>query len=1091
MRHHFLPFPRFVPLLFVLIMLSSISFPGLVSAQQAIVAVQPISGPPGTTVNVVDQGGNRARTCFAQIGSGAPVSIGTMGGSISYVVPSNLAQGTVINFFCTAAGAAPSNRAPFTVTAPVVVDSDGDGLPDANDSCPQQAGPRDNGGCPQQTVDRDGDGIPDNADACPNQPGPAESGGCAPSPSPQVVLPQLPTSGPCVIATLDTDNVNVREMPTTEAAIVGALDPTQIYAVIGQNADGSWFQVNVNAGWVAGFVTRRGGDCTNLTQADGAPAPAAPQDLAPVPDDPQGIGLLVPAVQKVSEAAARMGNCPDLVPQLDGLPTFLALSIIGEPDPCAAAQAEIDDLFLNPATQGGQLDLPECQPNTEPMVSEFVGLLNGVGEPTRSFLVAMIDDPGTYCLFLYDLYASYITPTTVPDVSHIVPITFITCDVSIALRPVLEQRIQGLGISHEALRFYGTDGACDFYNYLRPLGSTPAGNAQLYSTLASDCALGAGEAAKRSFSDAIRGAFDAAAAANQGCAGNATLENFLLPDDLQPALPQIAMGDGDCTGNFRMLATHNDALGLESLYRILKSLDPCAAAAEYTWTGNVPLNVVPPPECIQDGIMTLGAAQFNQTVLNTGSSWFQKIRALDRPLDELCSAVAGQSGGGFAAVPTATMGAFAANPTATLPVLVANPTATLPAFMGNPTATPEGGVVPLPTATPGEIVGLPTATPEVGVVQATATPGDGVGIPTPTPLPEGAAPPGEGEPPGGSPSTETSGQGGGCFGCLPDDPVFPSGQAQALVVGTDANGLPAIFGADGAAQVDPETGQLPFVQIPLAGLPQPLPDYPVVLSPDGVQMGFFVSSADAAANPVEATQVNVMGPDGLLPGTDLPGEVSLMLIKFKQMYISSYQTSGGTTSLVRFPASLTPAPYAPVWSADGSTLFMSLTDTAGVTSIYALLIEGAGDTLLPLAIVQNAFAPAAAPNGRYIAFERNDPNGRNIYAMALNSLLENPITQQQPGAECYGPRFGANSLKIFFTCAANGERQMYVYGLGGVTAIQTGVANAQNPTPSDTDGFIYFDDGRSLFLSAEDGSGVSPVADEGHKEWIDLLSFEL
>ncbi|MCA9906251.1 MAG: hypothetical protein KC547_20490, partial [Anaerolineae bacterium] len=121
-------------------MLSSLSFSGVVSAQQATVVVQPISGPPGTTVSVVDQGGNRARSCFAQIGSNAAVNIGTMAGSISYVVPSNLAQGTVINFFCTAPGAAPSNRAPFTVTPPVVVDSDNDGLPDANDSCPQQAG---------------------------------------------------------------------------------------------------------------------------------------------------------------------------------------------------------------------------------------------------------------------------------------------------------------------------------------------------------------------------------------------------------------------------------------------------------------------------------------------------------------------------------------------------------------------------------------------------------------------------------------------------------------------------------------------------------------------------------------------------------------------------------------------------------------------------------------------------------------------------------------------------------------------------------------------------------------------------------------
>ncbi|MBE0689057.1 MAG: hypothetical protein IH587_02905 [Anaerolineae bacterium] len=1018
MRHSLRVLRKIIPILFLLTILFSL--PVLVSAQAAVVTVQPISGPPGTAVSVIDQGGNRARTCFAQVGSGAPVSIGTMAGSISYVVPSNMAQGTVINFFCTAPGAAPSNRTPFTVTPPVVVDSDGDGLPD-------------------------------NVDACPNQPGPRESGGCAPSPSPQpqIVLPQMPASGACVIATIDAGSVNVREMPSTESAIVGALNPTLIYDVFGQNADASWFQVN--GGWVAGFVTRRGGDCSNLPQADGAPAPVAPQDLAPPPDDPQVVGLLVPAVQQVREAAPRMGNCPELVPQLDGLPTFLALSIVGEPDPCAAAQAEIDELFFNPAAQSGQFDYPDCQPDVQPLVSTFVNLLNGVGQPTHDFLIAMIDDPAAFCLFLVDLKQHFITPTTVPDIGHIMPITFVLCDVDSAMRPVLEARIQALGISLDELRFFGASSACEFYTHLQPLGSTTAGNVQLFTTLAGDCGLAIGTAAKRAFSDAIRGAFDATAAANQGCAGNATLENYPLPADQQPALPEITAGDGECTGNFRMLATHNGALGMETLYRILKSLDPCAAADDYAWSGAVPLNVVAPPECIQGNVMTLGAAQFDQTVLDIGSQWFQKIRALDRPLDEMCTALGAQSGG-FAVVATATMGAFAANPTATMGAFVANPTATLPVIAGNPTATPEPGVAVLPSPTPEELIINPTAEP---------------------PLPEGAAPPQ---------------QGGGCFGCLPDEPLFPSGRAQALVAGTDANGLPAIFGVDAAAQLDPETRQLPFVQIPLEGLPQPLPNYPVILSPDGSQLGYFANGADAEANAGAARRIDVMGPDGTLPGLDLQAEVYFVAYKLKPVNVTSYQLSGWDGAVTRFPTSLTPAPYDPAWSADGSTLFMSLTDAAGVTSIYALLVEGAGETLFPLAIVQNAFAPAAAPNGRYIAFERNDANGRNIYAMALNSLLENPITQQQPGAECYGAMFGANSLKIFFTCAANGERQMYVYGLGGVTAIVTGVANAQNPTPSDTDGFIYFDDGQSLFLSAEDGSGVSPLADDKHEKWIDILS---
>jgi outer membrane protein OmpA-like peptidoglycan-associated protein len=53
-------------------------------------------------------------------------------------------------------------------------DRDGDGIPDAEDRCPDQPGPAALHGCP----DRDGDGIPDAEDRCPDQPGPAALDGC-------------------------------------------------------------------------------------------------------------------------------------------------------------------------------------------------------------------------------------------------------------------------------------------------------------------------------------------------------------------------------------------------------------------------------------------------------------------------------------------------------------------------------------------------------------------------------------------------------------------------------------------------------------------------------------------------------------------------------------------------------------------------------------------------------------------------------------------------------------------------------------------------------------------------------------------------
>ena len=53
-------------------------------------------------------------------------------------------------------------------------DTDGDGIPDHLDECPTVAGLPEFNGCP----DTDGDGIPDHLDQCPNEAGPAENNGC-------------------------------------------------------------------------------------------------------------------------------------------------------------------------------------------------------------------------------------------------------------------------------------------------------------------------------------------------------------------------------------------------------------------------------------------------------------------------------------------------------------------------------------------------------------------------------------------------------------------------------------------------------------------------------------------------------------------------------------------------------------------------------------------------------------------------------------------------------------------------------------------------------------------------------------------------
>ena len=60
---------------------------------------------------------------------------------------------------------------------PVLIkDSDNDGVPDNQDKCPTEAGPKENNGCPDK--DTDGDGVVDRKDKCPDKAGPPERDGC-------------------------------------------------------------------------------------------------------------------------------------------------------------------------------------------------------------------------------------------------------------------------------------------------------------------------------------------------------------------------------------------------------------------------------------------------------------------------------------------------------------------------------------------------------------------------------------------------------------------------------------------------------------------------------------------------------------------------------------------------------------------------------------------------------------------------------------------------------------------------------------------------------------------------------------------------
>lgn len=206
-------------------------------------------------------------------------------------------------------------------TAPTPIpDTDGDGIDDASDSCPREAGPVDNRGCPRGSgnnnsttrptdappPDSDADGTADPLDRCPTEFGDGANGGCpattttnsSPALTPELPL-AAPTLGACVISTQGNTDVNIRQYPDVDAPIVGVISPNEWLEVLAvydygnifiysQNGMGNeeapdhqfpilaepidpnypvWFLVmdtNASVGWVAEAVVRTGGDCSDF-----------------------------------------------------------------------------------------------------------------------------------------------------------------------------------------------------------------------------------------------------------------------------------------------------------------------------------------------------------------------------------------------------------------------------------------------------------------------------------------------------------------------------------------------------------------------------------------------------------------------------------------------------------------------------------------------------------------------------------------------------------------------------------------------------------------------------------------------------------
>ncbi len=179
------------------------------------------------------------------------------------------------------------------------VDSDGDGLADGVDACPQMAGipAMERAGCPQPSdSDRDGDGSPDARDRCPAQAGAAAAHGCAlmrdedgdGAPDHIDICPAdfgimrpgfargCPADGSgssprrrgADETCLARGDAPIYAGSSTEADVIGKLLDARERAVIGRAATNDWYQLT--GGWIQGEGTRLSGACYNIPLVNAA-----------------------------------------------------------------------------------------------------------------------------------------------------------------------------------------------------------------------------------------------------------------------------------------------------------------------------------------------------------------------------------------------------------------------------------------------------------------------------------------------------------------------------------------------------------------------------------------------------------------------------------------------------------------------------------------------------------------------------------------------------------------------------------------------------------------------------------------------------
>jgi outer membrane protein OmpA-like peptidoglycan-associated protein len=147
-------------------------------------------------------------------------------------------------------------------------DADNDGIADADDKCPTDVGDVENGGCPWP--DTDGDSVLDKDDECPNEAGTVANNGCPEAPNEEV---QAQLTSYARTINFDSGKSNIKQAANeTLQAIVAILKeyPKANFVVEGHTDSTASENFNQKlsesrAAKVVEFLTSNGVDATRLT----------------------------------------------------------------------------------------------------------------------------------------------------------------------------------------------------------------------------------------------------------------------------------------------------------------------------------------------------------------------------------------------------------------------------------------------------------------------------------------------------------------------------------------------------------------------------------------------------------------------------------------------------------------------------------------------------------------------------------------------------------------------------------------------------------------------------------------------------------